>query len=209
VASHELRTPLTVLKARVEMALRGAHDGERAHLEPVARQVERLSRLTLQLLDASRLQAGTLPLDRSRLQLDDVVRRVAEPLVAASPEHRLQLRLEQVDGEFDELRLEQVLQNLVGNALKYSPHGGPVEITVRPVDGDAEIAVADRGIGVTASQARFARFSRGDVKGIAGLGIGLHVSEEIVRRHGGSLRLAPREGGGAVAVVRLPRFTTH
>lgn len=204
VATHELRTPLTALKARLDLTLRHASPEERARLEPLSRQVDKLARLISQLLDASRLQMGTMELEREPVDVGEVVRRVAEPLVAASPAHRLDLHLEHVQGELDELRLEQVLHNLVGNALKYSPEGGPVEISVRGVAGEVEITVADRGIGLPGEKGQFERFSRGDVQGIDGMGIGLHVSDEIVRRHGGSMRLLPREGGGTVALVRLP-----
>jgi signal transduction histidine kinase len=115
-----------------------------------------------------------------------------------------------VVGEFDELRLEQVVHNLVSNAIKYSPTGSAIEVRVRALPGgEAELVVADRGIGlrVVDEEQLFGRFERGDrreLTGISGIGVGLYVSREIVRRHGGRISLRPREGGGAVATVRLP-----
>ncbi|HZI04132.1 MAG TPA: ATP-binding protein, partial [Archangium sp.] len=151
-----------------------------------------------------------LPLERTRLDLGELVRRVAESLVSASPLHTLELEVEPVVGEFDELRLEQVVHNLMSNAIKYSPTGGAIEVWTRMLpEGEAELVVADRGIGlrVEDEEQLFGRFERGDrreLTGIAGIGVGLYVSREIVRRHGGRISLRPREGGGAVATVRLP-----
>ncbi|MBM7119396.1 ATP-binding protein [Archangium primigenium] len=209
IASHELKTPLTALKAHVQMLRRkldGAH-GER--LDNVSRQVDRVTRLVNQMLDASQLGLEQLPLHMSRLDLSEVVRHVAETLVAASPLHTLQLTLEPLVGDFDELRLEQVVHNLVSNAIKYSPTGGLIEVHTRARDGQAELSVADRGLGlrVEDEEQLFGRFKRGDrreVTGISGLGVGLYVSREIIRLHSGRITLRSREGGGAVATVWLP-----
>ena len=210
IASHELKTPLTVLKAQVQMVKRRLGSEHAERLENASRQVDRLTRLVNQLLDASQLGLEQLPLQRTRVELSEVVRRVAEGLVSVSPQHTLELELTPVVGELDELRLEQVLHNLVSNALKYSPTGGPIEVQVRPLPGgEAEVVVADRGIGlgVADEEQLFERFERGErseLAGISGIGVGLYVSREIVRRHGGHISLRPREGGGAVARVRLP-----
>jgi len=127
----------------------------------------------------------------------------------------LKLDLEAAVGEWDELRIEQVLHNLVSNAIKYSPAGGVIELVVRVTpEGDARLTVADRGIGLSEADAPslFERFSRGtgpEVGSIKGLGVGLYVSREIVHRHGGTIRLQPRPGGGAVATVLLPGARTQ
>ncbi|MGZ3457729.1 MAG: HAMP domain-containing sensor histidine kinase, partial [Archangium sp.] len=210
IASHELKTPLTALKAQVQLLRRklGGEHGEK--LDNVSRQVDRVTRLVNQLLDASQLGQEQLPLQRMRLDLSEVVRRVAEGLVSASPLHTLVLDARPVVGEFDELRLEQVVHNLVSNAIKYSPTGGAIEVWTRVLpEGEAELVVADRGIGlrVEDEEQLFGRFERGDrreLTGISGIGVGLYVSRDIIRRHGGRISLRPREGGGAVATVRLP-----
>jgi signal transduction histidine kinase len=210
IASHELRTPITVVKTQLALLRRkvGAEHVER--IELFERQIDRLTRLVNQLLDASQLGSGKLPLQRTRLNLAEVARRVSEPLVSASPQHTLQLELAPVEGEFDELRIEQVLHNLVANAIKYSPNGGPIEVRVRLLSpSEVELSVADRGIGLGGEDKEqlFERFERGErkaLKGIYGLGVGLYVSREIVRRHGGRISLHNREGGGTVAMVVLP-----
>ena len=209
IASHELKTPLTALKAHVQM-LRRKLDGEHGErLDNVSRQVDRVTRLVNQMLDASQMGLEQLPLQRTRLDLSEVVRRVAETLVATSPLHTLQLTAEPLVGDFDELRLEQVVHNLVSNAIKYSPTGGLIEVTTRRCDGQAELCVSDRGIGLRVEDEAqlFGRFERGDrreVTGISGLGVGLYVSREIIRLHAGRISLRTREGGGAVATVWLP-----
>ncbi|EPX60075.1 hypothetical protein D187_002161 [Cystobacter fuscus DSM 2262] len=210
IASHELKTPLTALKAHVQLLRRklGGEHGER--LDNVSRQVDRVTRLVNQLLDASQLGLEQLPLQRTRLDLSEVVRRVAEELVAASPLHTLAFTARPLLGDFDELRLEQVVHNLVSNAIKYNPTGGVIEVELQEVAGrEAELRVSDRGIGlrVEDEEQLFGRFERGDrreLTGISGIGVGLYVSREIVRRHGGHISLRSREGGGAVATVRLP-----
>jgi signal transduction histidine kinase len=111
--------------------------------------------------------------------------------------------------EGDELRLEQVLQNLLQNAIKYSPGGGPVEVIVAPEGGQAMVAVLDRGIGLPDEALprlfeRFYRAPNADPRQISGMGIGLYVVREIVRLHGGSVEAGRREGGGSRFTVRLP-----
>jgi signal transduction histidine kinase len=210
IASHELKTPLTALKAHVQLLRRKLGEEHAERLDNVSRQVDRVTRLVNQMLDASQLGLEQLPLQRTRLDLSEVVRRVAEALVATSPLHTLLLTAEPLVGDFDELRLEQVVHNLVSNAIKYSPTGGDIEVVARLGEaGEAWLSVLDRGIGlrVEDEEQLFGRFERGDrreVTGISGLGVGLYVSREIVRRHGGRISLRTREGGGAVATVQLP-----
>jgi signal transduction histidine kinase len=210
IASHELKTPLTVLKAQVQFLRRRLGGEHSTRLDNVSRQVDRVTRLVNQLLDASQLGLEQLPLERAPLDLSALVRRVAEELVRGSPLHTLELDAHPVVGRFDEPRLEQVVHNLVSNAIKYSPRGGPIEVRTRMLpDGEAEVVVADRGIGlrVEDEEQLFERFERGErreLAGISGIGVGLYVSREIIRRHGGRISLRPREGGGAVATVLLP-----
>ncbi len=210
IAAHELRTPLTALKAQVHLLRRKLDAQHSERLELFDRQLDRLTRLVNQLLDASQLGAEQLLLQRARLDLGEVAKRVAELLVQASPQHTLQLDVSSVVGEFDELRIEQVLHNLIANAIKYSPTGGPIDVRVRMTpEGEALLEVGDRGIGLGSEDREqlFERFERGErreLAGISGLGVGLYVSREIVWRHGGRIALRPREGGGTMATVRLP-----
>ncbi|MDC0709316.1 sensor histidine kinase [Stigmatella sp. ncwal1] len=210
IASHELRTPLTAIKVQVALLRRSVGEAQVARVDLFDRQIDRLTRLVNQLLDASQLGSGKLPLQCTRIDLAEVARRVAESLVGASPRHTLQLEAAPLVGAFDEMRIEQVLHNLVANAIKYSPSGGAIEVRVRRLSAqEAEIEVADRGIGLGAEDREqlFGRFERGErqeVANISGLGVGLYVSREIIRRHNGTISLRPREGGGAVATVVLP-----
>jgi signal transduction histidine kinase len=210
IAAHELRTPLTALKAQVHLLRRKLEAEHAERLELFDRQLDRLTRLVNQLLDASQLDSEQLALERTRLDLGEVAKRVAELLVHASPLHTLQLDVAPVVGELDELRIEQVLHNLISNAIKYSPTGGPIDVRLRVTpEGEAELEVGDRGIGLGTEDREqlFERFERGErqeLSGISGLGVGLYVSREIVWRHGGRIALRPRAGGGTMATVRLP-----
>ncbi len=209
IASHELKTPITAIKAQLQLLQRLGRTPDPERLETLTRQLDRLSRLVDQLLDASQLGSGRLPLERHPVELSTVVTRVAEAVVLPSAHHSLRLDVAPVEGQWDELRLEQVVHNLVANAVKYSPAGGEIAVTLRREANEARLTVADRGVGLGGSDpdSLFGRFSRGSVRGIrqiAGLGVGLYISREIVRLHGGTIRLRPREGGGTEAEVLLP-----
>lgn len=207
IASHELKSPLTTMKTQVQLLQRrmGPQEGQR--LGSLVLQIDKLSRLIGQLLDASALGAGMFTLSPTSVELEPLLRRVSEGLVKPSPAHTLELSLEPVTGHWDEIRLEQVIHNLVANAVKYSPQGGPIEVEDR-VEGDqVVIRVADRGIGIPPEKSEdlFGRFARGaGAKGMAGMGVGLYVSKEIISRHGGWISMAPREGGGTVVTLGLP-----
>ncbi|WP_043710015.1 sensor histidine kinase [Corallococcus macrosporus] len=209
IASHELKTPLATLKLRLQR-LR-PETVRQQDLVLMDRQVDRLARLVNQLLDVSELSSGRLSLARMPLELSTLVRRVAERRAASAPQHALKLSLEPVDGWWDEPRLEQVVYNLVDNAIRYSPEGGPVEVVLRREGGDAVLEVKDRGVGLGpgGGEALFSRALRGGtlsaISRVEGLGVGLYLSREIVTRHGGTIHLAAREGGGTCAIVRLPR----
>lgn len=206
IASHELKTPLTALKTHLQLLRRRVPEAAE-RMEKLDRQVDRLTRLVNQLLDASRAGLAEMHLEPSRCDLAEIARRVAVGLVGQSPKHELRISLEPAVGFWDELRLEQVAWNLVSNALKYSPGGGLIEVEVAQCpDGGASLRVSDRGIGPgEGTEALFDRFTRG-VEGtnVSGLGVGLYVARDVVRRHGGTIGLSRREGGGAVATVTLP-----
>lgn len=211
IAAHELRTPLTSLKAQVQILGRqGATKITDERLQILNRQVDRLSRLIHQLMDVSQLSSGRLAMQPAAVDLSELARRTAEAVVATSELHQLSVDAEPLLGVYDEVRLEQLLHNLISNAIKYSPNGGLVEVSVkRAEDGAAVLRVADRGIGLGAAEnaSLFERFARGDtneLKGISGFGVGLYLSREIVRLHGGTIALHQRDGGGAIATVVLP-----
>ena len=213
VASHELRTPLTSLQARAQLSLRRIRrDGVAntaqvtAAFQEIQRQTERLGALISQLLDVSRLQAGRLNLEFDRL---DLVRLVGDVVTALphSERHVIEVRgPESLAVWSDGLRIEQVLTNVLDNAIKYSPHGGTVEIEIgEPAPGLAEIAVRDHGIGIPPERrgAIFERYYRAHTDSYqSGLGLGLYISRQIVELHGGAIRAEfPDDGGARFSIV--------
>ena len=217
IASHELKTPIASLRLSAESILhaRAADrlDDERlqAGLDRILTASNRLGALVEELLDLTRLTADVLPIHRAETDLvgnaSDVIARFADAgagerirLIAPSP----------VVIQADASRIDQVLTNLVDNALKYSEAPTEVEVTISELADVVEIRVADRGMGIdelTASR-MFEAFGRGDaVEHVPGLGLGLHITEQIVDLHGGTIVAAAREdGAGAVFTVQLPRI---
>jgi signal transduction histidine kinase len=212
VASHELRSPLGTLRLSLDLLARDVKKGDLAAVEQrlraVSRQAQRLTRLSETLLDVSRITAGRLELAREEDDLAALVREVAAR-VAADAGGAPPISVEAEDAvrcTFDPARMDQVVSNLLSNALKYGG-GRPVQVTVRPADGRARLEVADRGIGIAADdQARiFGRFERA-VSGRAygGLGLGLWIVRRIVEAHGGTISLTSTPGEGSSFVVELP-----
>ncbi|MFP2925382.1 ATP-binding protein [Pyxidicoccus sp. 3LG] len=212
IAGHELKTPLAVLQLQVH-SLQGLAEarGDAVLKEKLARarrQTERLTVLTDELLDVARLSAGRLTLQREACDLSalvlDVVDRSAEAVARA--ECRLELLLaEDVKGQWDRTRLEQVVTNLLSNALKYGA-GRPVEVRVSGERGRARLTVRDSGIGIPLKdQARiFDRFERAVPAGnYGGLGLGLWISRQVVEAHGGIIRVESEPGKGATFIVEL------
>ncbi len=226
MASHELRTPLTAVSGFLQIARRrisklaGNEESPQWIKEDAGRTVETLSmadrqakklaRLIDELLDVSRLQQGRVELRLAELDLGGVVREVAERMRLLSEAHDLRVQIEGDAAIFaDRDRIEQVLENLVGNAIKYSPDGGPIEITLSTQANEARLSVSDRGIGISPQEIEkiFGLFYRSPdprADQVGGLGLGLYISREIVARHHGRLWAARNAGGGTTFHVRLP-----
>lgn len=210
-ASHELRTPITALQAVLENLIDGVEEPDRAALLSMHDQVDRLGKLVAQLLDLSKLEAGAVPLERRRFELEPLVRRAAKATTAA-PSGEVDLRFDVTPGlvlEADPERVHQVLVNLLSNAIAHSPHGGVVEVRAERSEGVVRIEVSDEGPGIPAgeSQKVFERFYRTDaarssVEG--GTGLGLAIARWIVDLHGGDIRVATREPHGCRMIVDLP-----
>jgi PAS domain S-box-containing protein len=217
IASHELRTPVTALRLQIACLQRSIEQNgkvdEATHQRFITtqRQTERLSRLIESLLDVSRITAGRLRLDIEELDLSQLTSVVIEQFRedAARAECELVLRAETpVKGWWDKLRIEQVLGNLLSNALKYAP-GKPVIVCVEAKGDLARLTVADQGIGISAEDLTriFGRFERAvPSRHYGGLGLGLFVSQRIVEGLGGSIGAASRPGVGTTFTVWLPRF---
>jgi PAS domain S-box-containing protein len=218
IASHELRTPLTPLLLQMENLIKAVGktgpSPERLDtgLRRMQRQVHKLQSLMDRLLDVTHASTGRLQLrpqtvDLSRL-VGEVCRRFAEE--AARNGCALNLTLpDAFEGQWDGLRLEQVMTNLLANALKYG-RGQPIDVLVDPGPDRARIVVKDRGIGIppTALGRIFERFERAvSADSYGGLGLGLYITRQIVEAHGGSIRAESTMGSGATFTVELPRTT--
>ena len=211
---HELRNPLAAI-ANASRLLNhpGVAPEAAVHARDVlARQVEHLARLTNDLLDAGRAVLGKIVLERRELDLSAAVSRALATLESAGrfANHRLEKALEPVWVHADETRVEQIVANLLGNALKFTPTGGTIAVSVRRSGSDAMLSVRDTGVGMSAELAAraFELFVQGDSaldRGRGGLGIGLTLVRRLAELHGGSASAASGgEGEGSEFTVRLP-----
>ncbi|MDB4970875.1 MAG: phoR6 [Myxococcales bacterium] len=215
IASHELRSPITSLRAttsllQLDPAAVTDETRRATLLARIQRQIDRLSTLVERLLDTTRLNAGELPLDYGDCDMT--------ALCADAVEHA---RLSDRDrvytlddpgplpGRWDPARIEQVLTNLLNNACRYSATGTEIVVRVRGGDETVAIEVIDQGSGIAADQLDrlFTPFFRGAAaqRHKSGLGLGLYITREIVRRHGGTMRVASKPGEGSTFTVELPR----
>jgi signal transduction histidine kinase len=216
VAAHELKTPVTSLHAYAQVMLRRLSDGgdlDQAQLGQALRVIEqesdKLGRLVSLLLDLARLEAGRLQLEHRSTDLVALARAVTDRARLRTSRHVLQLTgPDELGAEVDTLRLEQVLVNLVDNAIKYSPDGGTIRVEVSaPVSEAVQLTVSDQGLGIPPDkrQRLFERFYRAhDESYASGMGLGLFISKQIVKQHGGSLTAEFPPDGGTRMVVRLP-----
>jgi signal transduction histidine kinase len=214
VAAHELKTPLTSLRGMAQLTLRRyAREGDvspervvRA-LRQIVDQTSKLGRLVDQLLDVTRLEAGHLVLDRLKTDVGALAASIVDAYQARGDGDRIQLDLPDhpVWVFADALRIEQVVINLIDNALKFSPEGSPVRVSVTEVGRSrVRITVADRGPGVAPEERPhlFDLFFRSPSTAYtSGMGLGLYISRQIVVLHGGTVRAEfPPEGGTRVVV---------
>ena len=212
--SHELRTPLTSIRALVETLETGAIDDPgmaNAFLGRIIGEVDRLTALVEDLLDLARLEAGRTPLRRTWADPGELVHRGADRLLPQIERAQLTLEVTGEGGlpkiEVDVGRIEQVLLNLVHNAIKFTPPGGTISVHVSAVDDDIVVDVSDTGIGVSAEdQARlFERFYKSDkARRSEGTGLGLAIAKHIIQAHGGDISVTSVVGEGATFRFTLP-----
>jgi len=216
IAAHELKTPLTSLRLATQTVRRRVDQGGeldlaafQRSLQTVDRQTDRLARLVTQLLETVRAQAGRLEREVRRTELVDLVRVAVETAQPQGGQHHIVFHAAgQVWATIDPLRFEQVVVNLIDNAVKFSPEGGQIDVDLEgQTSGAIRFAVRDRGIGVSPEHRAhlFERFYRAhgpDHR--SGMGLGLYISREIVEMHGGRIEAEFPPDGGTRVVVELP-----
>ena len=211
--AHDLRTPLTRLRGTAELAMQDADDpaDARAALADCVNESDRVLHLLEALLDISAAEAGALKLNRHRLDLRSLTERAFDLYREVAEEKKITVTLDQpapVEADADAIRLGQAVNNLVDNALKYTPAGGHVTIAARAEPGAVVLTVSDNGPGVplVEREAIFRRLYRGDAsRSQRGLGLGLSLVKAIVESHGGTVAVDDAPGGGACFAVRLLR----
>jgi signal transduction histidine kinase len=214
--SHELRSPLTTILTWTQLLRRREVDAETVThaIEAIDRAAWLQNRLIEDLLDVSRIAAGKINVELVRVDLRDAVRALADTFGATADASGVELVVdvgpEPLRVHADQTRLQQILGNLVGNALKFTPEGGRVTVRARRVDLTAEIVVCDTGIGMPADVVAhvFERFHQAETGSGAregGLGLGLAIARDLVTLHGGTIEAASGgTGQGSTFTLRLP-----
>ncbi len=234
IVSHELRTPLTTIKGytqhlirRIERRLRGISVTQPANviaelpesydlrsLNIVQSQTDHLERLVNDLLDLSRVQWGELHLQYSSFYLADVLAESVRQAQISAEQHTIYLDIDAQDSKLvaDKLRISQVVGNILDNAVKFSPQGKQVTVTLKEQEADNEylVSISDRGIGVSPDYfdhifERFYRVRNTASRQYSGIGMGLYIAKAIVEAHGGRIWLASHQGTGSTFYFTLPR----
>lgn len=210
--SHELRTPISGLQAALENLVDGVAEPDQQTLRTMLGQTERLGRLVSELLDLSRLESGTVPLNRTPVLIADLLNDCKDEANLLRPDVELGVNVSPasltVDG--DEERLRQVIMNLVTNALRVSPEGSAISMACAQHDDTVQIEISDNGPGIPENERVrvFERFYRADSSRAAGdqtgAGLGLAIVKWIVELHGGTVRAEANIPTGTRMVVRLP-----
>jgi signal transduction histidine kinase len=209
--SHELRTPISGLQAVLENLVDGIEAPDPQTLRVMLGQVERLGRLVAQLLDLSRLESGTVPLDRQAFPVRPVLEQAVREAQLGSSRVRVTVAVsaDEPEAEGDPERVHQVVANLLANALRHSPEDGAVVVSARSEGRSVRIEVEDEGPGIPQAEAErvFERFYRADsarASSSGGTGLGLAIARWIVDLHGGEIRAEQRAPHGCRMVVILP-----
>jgi len=214
IASHELKSPVTSIKGYTQILqhkFESANDDENRQLtQKLDAQVDRLTNLIKDLLDTTRIVEGKLPLHLSDFNMNDLIAERVEDLQKLSDKHKLIFRPETLSMiNADRERIEQVLNNLILNAIKYSPDGGDITISSKPDADGVRVTVSDRGIGIPQEHMhkifeRFFRITGPQSDGFPGMGLGLYISAGIVQRHGGKITVDSKKGEGSVFQFTIP-----
>lgn len=226
LTAHELRTPLTAIQGHAQILQRALRKVQEQHgteaeiaqgreralrtLDTITHQVARINRLLAEMLDMTRIRENVLVLDKTeQTDLLPLIQHIIEPYQASGREMIVHAESEHFRGTYDSDRIEQVLANLISNAVKYSPAEKPVTITFAHQDAEMHVAVRDEGKGISAEDQihifeRFYRTEQVKQEKKDGLGLGLYISSEIVKQHGGRIWCESEEGKGSTFTFALP-----
>jgi len=208
--AHELRTPLTVIQGNLEAMLDGVFPLTQESLAPVYEETLQLGKLVEDLRELTLAEAGTLPLERQKLELAELVERTCEAVRPMAQEEGIEIETELEHGsvvEADPHRIRQVLGNILANAVRYSPPGGTVRVTLKREGDEAVISVRDQGPGIPPEDLPhiFERFYKVDrSRNEEGSGLGLAIAKAIVEAHGGKIWAESVVGKGTTISFSLP-----
>lgn len=213
-AAHELRTPLTSIQGFSEILLARSdleNAQRRSMLAIIHEQSESLARIVNDLLDLARIESGAgFVLQKTPCDLSQLIKQATSQLSWTSDRHLFEVALEPEDSVVcgDRVKLRQVLENILSNAVKYSPQGGPVRVTGQRRDSGFQVSIADQGIGMSEDQLQriFDKFYRADTSNsaIEGVGLGMNIVQEIIKAHGGRIWVESCFGEGTVVHFTLP-----
>lgn len=217
--THELRTPLTNIQAYAETLTRSDFDDEQTRKECyniIMSETRRLSRLVEDILSVSQLEAGTARIEPGDVDLTRLLRQTVQDHLGHADEKKIDLTLElpPKPPKFrgDKQRLAVLFNNLIGNALKYTPGGGRVQVRLEVEEGNVRVSVADNGVGIAAEDQPhvFEKFYRAAAQAdeVPGTGLGLAIAREVARLHGGDIRVQSEAGRGSTFTVELPAAET-
>ena len=209
--AHELRTPLHILQGNIEGVLDGVYEPTTGHMTAMLDETKLLARLVDDLQTLASVEAGQLPLHRQTLPAADLLEDAATRFAAAAADAGVTLKVhpgdDSPDVAVDPDRLHQALSNLVANALRHTPAGGRITLSVERAASGVELAVTDTGTGIDAAELPFIfdRFRRGDrARGRGGSGLGLPIARRLIEAHGGTITVDSVVGQGTRFVIWLP-----
>ncbi|MGV3546672.1 MAG: ATP-binding protein [Pedobacter sp.] len=213
IASHELKTPLTSVKGYIQLLERGLSKGDidnvKMHLSKAQVQLEKLNGLIADLLDISKIESGKLKFNKQYFDIDPLLDSIIEVIHQSNPEFKI-IKDGKVNAKVfgDEMRIEQVVVNFLTNAIKYSPGTTEAHMKVRLENNELYLGVKDFGIGMQPEQVQrvFEKFYRVEETShrFQGLGIGLYISSEIIKRHGGKINVKSVYGEGSEFYFTIP-----
>lgn len=213
IASHELKTPLTTVIGYMQMIKRlmpeNASEKFKTVVNKTGTYVDRLNQLLSELLDVSRIQTGNIELHKDSFDFDKMIYDAVEGIQTAIPNHQITLKGKtELMFNGDESHLIQVVNNLISNAIKYSPDSNQVEVYISKVSNFIKVSIKDHGMGIKEEELKkiFQRFYRvGEIqKNYPGMGIGLYICDQIIKNHGGTLWAESKPGLGSVFSFTLP-----